>query len=96
MAPALFGSKNSKQEEAFDKLEKAIDGLQKNMADVIMNTIELQRQLTNNNEQVLSAVRSSPALRVCSFFLLKYSTDQATICFCGFLFQLYGSHYICT
>lgn len=71
MAPALFGSKNSKQEEAFDKLEKAIDGLQKNMADVIMNTIELQRQLTNNNEQVLSAVRSSPALRVCSFFFLN-------------------------
>lgn len=68
MAPALFGSKNSKQEEAFDKLEKAIDSLQKNMADVIMNTIELQRQLTNNNEQVLSAVRSSAALRVCSFF----------------------------
>lgn len=63
VAPALFGSKNSKQEEAFDKLEKAIDSLQKNMADVIMNTIELQRQLTNNNEQVLSAVRSSAALR---------------------------------
>lgn len=67
MAPALFG-KNEKQEQAFDKLEKTIDDLQKNMVDVITNMIEVQRQLTNNNEQVLSAVRSSASLRVRSFF----------------------------